>query len=585
MSNTAENLSIDNVIFKGKALIVDDEPTNRLILQAHLSKQGYDIISAVNGVEAVEKFTQESPDIIFMDVMMPEMDGYEATLRIKSLCGDRFVPVIFLTAITDEDELAKCVAAGGDDFLTKPFSHILLKAKVDALERVRDLHREITKHHAQILHDEEVAEQLFSDVVMADNVELDKLHVMLRPAVTFSGDILMSARSPSGELYIILGDFTGHGLVAAIGALPTAEVFRAMTKKGFSLSKILKELNRKLEYLLPSDKFLAVGAISIAADVQSAKVWNGGIPSILHLNSKHEILNRFQATHLALGILDEVDDEKTLHVDLKEGDALVMYTDGVIEACDTNKKMYGEERFEKNLLNSSTDDILINIEKDLISFTGGHVQDDDISMVVIPCTTKLIVDEKEYSVKVIDPDYEHDENSVIHFPASTDANISLEWQWEFNVHSASLKKVDPIPVLLSQIQELEDIHAHRQNLFLIFSELFNNALDHGVLKLDSKMKADPDGFTEYLEQREQRLDKLIDANIEISLEKFTFDNDEYLKIRMKDSGNGFVIDGSVQNLDVNSKLSGRGINLVKELCYYVEYKGKGNEVEVVYQFS
>ncbi len=584
MSNAAKNLPVSEVVFKGKALIVDDEPTNRLILQAHLSKQGYEIISAVNGLEAIEKFTQESPDIIFMDVMMPEMDGYEATMQIKSLCGDQFVPVIFLTAITDEDELAKCVAAGGDDFLTKPFSHILLKAKVDALERVRDLHREVTKHHAQILHDEEVAEQLFSDVVMADNVELDKLHVMLRPAVTFSGDILMSARSPSGELYIILGDFTGHGLVAAIGALPTAEVFRAMTKKGFSLSKILKELNRKLEYLLPGDKFLAVGAISIAANVQSAKVWNGGIPSILHLNSQHEILNRFPATHLALGILDEIDDEKLLHVDLKEGDALVMYTDGVIEACDTNKKMYGEERFEQHLLNSSTDEILINVEKDLINFTDGHVQDDDISMVVIPCTSKLIADEKEYSIKAIDHD-NHDENSIIHFPASTDKNVSLEWQWEFNVHSASLKKIDPVPVLLSQIQELEDIHAHRQNLFLIFSELFNNALDHGVLELDSKMKADPDGFTEYLEQREQRLDKLTDEKIEISLEKFTFDNDEYLKIRMKDSGNGFAIGDGIQNLDVNSKLSGRGINLVKELCYYVEYKGKGNEVEVVYQFS
>ncbi len=584
MSNAVKNLPVDDVVFKGKALIVDDEPTNRLILQAHLSKQGYKIISAVNGLEAIEKFTQESPDIIFMDVMMPEMDGYEATMQIKSLCGDRFVPVIFLTAITNEDELAKCVAAGGDDFLTKPFSHTLLKAKVDALERVRDLHREVTKQNSQILRDEEIAEQLFSDVVMADNVELDKLHVMLRPAVTFSGDILMSARSPSGELYIILGDFTGHGLVAAIGALPTAEVFRAMTKKGFSLSKILKELNRKLEYLLPGDKFLAVGAISIAANVQSAKVWNGGIPSILHLNSQHKILNRFPATHLALGILDEIDDEKPLHVDLNEGDTFVMYTDGVIEACDTNKNMYGEERFERHLLNSAADDILINVEKDLINFTDGHVQDDDISMVVIPCTRKLIADEKEYSVKAIGHD-NHDGNTIIHFPVSTDKNISLEWQWEFNVHSASLKKVDPVPVLLSQIQELEGIHAHRQNLFLIFSELFNNALDHGVLELDSKMKADPDGFTEYIEQREQRLDKLTDAKIEISLEKFIFDNDEYLKIRMKDSGNGFVIDDDIQNLDINSKLSGRGINLVRELCYYVEYKGKGNEVEVVYQFS
>ncbi len=559
MSHAAETIPADDISFKGKALIVDDEPTNRLILEAHLSKQGYEIISAVNGLEAVEKFRQESPDIIFMDVMMPEMDGYEATMKIKSLCGERFVPVIFLTAITNEEELARCVAAGGDDFLTKPFSHTLLKAKVDALERVRDLHREITRHHMQILRDEEIAEQLFSDVVMADNVELDKLHVMLRPAVTFSGDILMSARSPSGELYILLGDFTGHGLVAAIGALPTAEVFRTMTKKGFTLSKILKELNRKLEYLLPADKFLAVGAISIAADVRSAKIWNGGIPDIIHLNAEHEIINHFPATHLALGILDKIDNEKPLHLDLKEGDALVMYTDGVIEACNTSNDMYGEKRFEQQLVHTETKDILVKLEKDLIQFTDGHTQEDDISLVVIPCTHHLLVDEQDYPAKMITHN-----DSVVDFFVSEDTNIQLEWQWNFNVHANSLKKVDPVPVLLSQIQELEDIKEHRQNLFLIFSELFNNALDHGLLKLDSSLKAEPDGFTEYLEERELRLDKLADANIEIALEKFVFDDIAFLKINMKDSGDGFV---------------------AKDATEHVEYKGKGNEVEVVYQFA
>ncbi len=579
MNSTAEKLVVADAGIKGKALIVDDEPTNRLILQAHLSKQGYDIVSAVNGIDAVEKFKQESPDIIFMDVMMPEMDGYEAAMRIKTLCGDRFVPVIFLTAITDEDELAKCVAVGGDDFLTKPFSHILLKAKVDALERVRDLHREVTRHHAQILRDEEIAEQLFSDVVMADNVELDKLHIMLRPAVTFSGDILMSARSPSGELYIILGDFTGHGLVAAIGALPTAEVFRTMTKKGFALSKILKELNSKLEYLLPADKFLAMGAISIAADIKSAKIWNGGIPSIVHLNSNHEILNHFPATHLALGILDEIDDEKPLHIDLKEGDDLVMYTDGVIEACDINKNMYGEERFEKHLLNSATDDIIVNIEKDLISFTDGHVQDDDISMVIIPCTKALRVTENKDSAITED----NLENSIINFLETDDKNVNLEWQWEFNAHATSLSRIDPVPVLLSQIQELEDIKGHRQNLFLILSELFNNALDHGILHLDSRMKSDPDGFSEYLEKREFGLQNLTNEVVKISIEKISFNNTEYLKMKIKDSGNGFDIHEDTQGLEKNKKLSGRGINLVRELCFHVEYKGSGNEVEVVYQ--
>ena len=582
MSNTAKTIPLENSTLKGKALIVDDEPTNRLILQAHLAKNGYEIFTAVNGLEGVEKFKAESPDIVFMDVMMPEMDGYEATKLIKSECNGRFIPVIFLTAITNEEELAKCIEAGGDDFLTKPFSYTLLKAKVEALERVRDLHREVQQHHYQILHDEEVAEELFSRVVMAENVELDKLHVMLRPAVTFSGDILMSARSPSGELYVLLGDFTGHGLVASIGALPTSDVFRAMTNNGFSLSNILKELNRKLERLLPSDKFLAIGAISISHDVQSAEIWNGGIPSIIHLNSNHEIKSRYPAEHLALGILEEIDDERMIHLDLNEGDSLIMYTDGVIEACspEPDKEMYGEERFEEHLKNSKTDDILINIEKDLIRYTDGYAQDDDISMVIIPCTENLV------SVDVKDAVETNNtvETSFVDFSSKDNDNIKLEWQWDFSVHASSLSRIDPVPVLISQIHELENITKHKQNLFLILSELFNNALDHGILNLDSKMKIDPEGFTKYIEKREKGLEALTKENIIISVEKININNKMFLKIKMKDSGNGFDINKDIEELDVNNKFSGRGINLVKELCFNVEYKGNGNEVEVIYQF-
>lgn len=584
MSNTAEKITVETATFKGKALIVDDEPTNRLILQAHLSKSGYEIVSAVNGLEAVEKFITETPDIVFMDVMMPEMDGYEATRIIKVECQDRFVPVIFLTAITNEEELAKCVEAGGDDFLTKPFSYTLLKAKVEALERVRDLHREVKFHHEQILHEEEIAEELFSRVVMAENVELDKLHVMLRPAVTFSGDILMSARSPSGELYVILGDFTGHGLIASIGALPTSDVFRSMTKNGFSLSNILKEMNRKLEHLLPGDKFLAAGAISISKDARTAEIWNGGIPSIIQLNAEHKIIERFPAEHLALGILEEIDDDRMTHIDLHEGDALIMYTDGVIEACSSepDKEMFGEERFEEHLQNSKTDDILINVEKDLIQFTGGYAQDDDISMVIIPCTSDLV------SIDVKDTIEQElvgvDETNIIDFSVKDDENIKVEWQWEFNIHASSLARIDPVPILLSQLHELENINKHKQNLFLILSELFNNSLDHGILHLDSKMKADPEGFTEYIEKREVGLRKLTDESILISIEKVNFYNTKFLKILMKDTGEGFDLKKGIQELNVNEKLSGRGINLVKELCFSVEYKGKGNEVEVIYQF-
>ena len=89
----------------GKALIVDDEKTNRLILKSLLGKQGYQTIEAVNGQEAIDLFNRENPSIIFMDVMMPILDGYEATRQIKAASSNRFVPVIFLTGHTPESIL------------------------------------------------------------------------------------------------------------------------------------------------------------------------------------------------------------------------------------------------------------------------------------------------------------------------------------------------------------------------------------------------------------------------------------------------------------------------------------------------
>ena len=122
-----------------KVLLVDDDRINRVLLNAILKREGYTVLEANDGQEAVDIFDNEKPDLVLMDVMMPVMDGYEATKLIKSRGVDRFVPVIFLTAVTDEKALAKCVECGGDDFLVKPYNRVILKAKIDAMLRIRSV--------------------------------------------------------------------------------------------------------------------------------------------------------------------------------------------------------------------------------------------------------------------------------------------------------------------------------------------------------------------------------------------------------------------------------------------------------------
>ena len=154
-----------------KALIVDDEITNRLILRSLLKKQGYQTVEAKDGQEAVELFIQESPNIVFMDVMMPVMDGYEATRIIKDKAGNNFIPIIFLTALTDEESLQACIDAGGDDFLTKPYDRFLLQNKIQAMQRISNLNKEVKGMYSLIHREQEIAEQVFNNAVQKTNIK------------------------------------------------------------------------------------------------------------------------------------------------------------------------------------------------------------------------------------------------------------------------------------------------------------------------------------------------------------------------------------------------------------------------------
>ena len=118
-----------------KVLVVDDTATNRQILQVFLRKLGLRVEVAADGAEAVERFKSGAPDLVLMDVMMPVMDGFEATRRIKQLCGDRWVPVVFLSALDKEENLVTGLDAGGDDYLHKPVSFVVLDAKLRSLTR------------------------------------------------------------------------------------------------------------------------------------------------------------------------------------------------------------------------------------------------------------------------------------------------------------------------------------------------------------------------------------------------------------------------------------------------------------------
>ena len=133
-----------------KILIAEDNFSDRIILRKIVEQQGYSVIEAENGKVAIEKFISESPDMVFLDAIMPVLDGYEACRKMKQLAENRYIPIVFITSLKEQDDLVKCMEAGGDDFFIKPFNRVILEAKIRAFNRTNALYKTIEKQRDEI---------------------------------------------------------------------------------------------------------------------------------------------------------------------------------------------------------------------------------------------------------------------------------------------------------------------------------------------------------------------------------------------------------------------------------------------------
>lgn len=562
---------------RGTALIADDELSNRIILKSLLKKNGYEVVQAVDGADAVNKFREVEIDIVFMDVMMPVMDGYQAATEIKALSGDIFVPVIFLTAMTDEDALAHCIDVGGDDFLTKPLNHTLLRAKIRSLERIRELHHDLRQLYGRMQRDEEIAEQVFSDAVLANNVAFEHIHSLLKPADLFSGDILLTSFSPANDLNLLLGDFTGHGLAAALGALPVSEVFRSMSEKGFAPAQIINTINEKLDQMLPTGMFLATQYITVSHELDHITVCNCGMPDFLVLDGENnQIKHRVQSSGLPLGIDSSISFNDCVEVlMISPGDRVLLASDGVSEARNSCGELFGQERIE-DIISRQNDGsfVLDTLTKELTEFCGDAPQDDDITAAEVPCISELFPKQEFLkSVSEVPHTSDHHHSSC----EGDDVDFALK------LRHGRLRDTNPIPLLITYIQETVGLEEHRSSLFTVLTELYVNALDHGVLGLSSDMKMTSDGFTHYLQERERRLTVLDDGDISINLKIQPNHTGGKIIICMEDSGPGF--DFTKRSAVVDTSLCGRGLMLIEELCESLEYYDPGNKVVAIYSWS
>jgi len=558
-------------------LIVDDDITNRLVLRSLLSDFGFNTLEAEDGQQAIEKAQNFDVDVVLMDVMMPVLDGYQATIEIKKI-PNKFIPIIFLTALTDEKSLTRCIEAGGDDFISKPYSHLVLSAKIDSMLRISSLYKKITeqndeieRHNARLRQEMELAQKLFHNNSINSSINcLDASQTGLRysmsPMSMFNGDIILLDFNKTNGYEILMGDFTGHGLTAAIGSIPVADVFLTMLAKGYSFHETLTEINNKLYKLLPTQMFMSAAYVSVDRMNNVVSVLNAGLPNIYLVRGK-QIVHEFSSRNIPLGIKDMQAGQFQIQMEkINYGDKLLMASDGIIESESLSGELFGKQRLDQSIVNSPQNgDLLQVILNACEEFSSGREQSDDITLLELVHLENTSVNEAEDTVEITEPG---------------------EWCLSYELDLISLKKLDFLSHIMQYINNLQSIPIGRSTIFTILSEVFNNALDHGLLKLDSSLKDSAEGYLNYYKERSQRLENMSTGTINISLKhEVQGKNSGRLTVEVFDSGDGF--DFQQYTVDRNSakKYSGRGISLLRKLCTHVEYSGKGNQVKLVYDWQ
>jgi len=549
------------------ALVVDDNEGDVYLVQRMLIDAGFVVAVAGTTEDALALMAYSQPDVVCCDICLPGADGYVLSSAIRERYPDVHIPIIFITGLSDEQALLKCFAAGGDDVMVKPVNPARLRAKVTAALRTRDLHRVLSRQRDQLAlyqtdmqRDMEIAKSIMDNLGSEKTLALPNVSYHLQPMDTLNGDVIIGGRSPGGAQCFLFGDFTGHGLPAAIGVQVVHGVFCAMVARGHAIERIATELNRKVRQLLPRDRFLSAALIEIYPDSGTISVWNGGMPELLVRNAAGELLKGFRSTKLPLGVLpvEEFDATPTRR-QLREGDALFCYSDGVIEAENAGGTMFGVERV-KLALASGGQQAVERVRAALMQHTGGTPQRDDVSMLHVRF-------EREAMLALLDRDAPMDM-----------ARAATHWRCSVDLGSDALRCTDPIPVLGAVMDAIQGFGPRSDEIYMVVSALFARALEQGLLGLDPATKNEQSGFALYYHKLEERIAALQDGHIAISFEHTPDAEGGVLQIEVTESRSA-CHEGQMLRTAPLSNLA-----VVRSLCESLQFSADGRGAVARYRW-
>ncbi|MEO5343081.1 MAG: SpoIIE family protein phosphatase [Gammaproteobacteria bacterium SHHR-1] len=473
-------------------------------------------------------------------------------------------PLVLLLGQVTTARAEAFIQAGGDDLLPDAEEASLFRLRLSHHCSCLQRRQELVGYRALVAREEAVAQTVLASVVRDDlQQELSNLRWRLSPRALYNGDLILAAKSPMGKIYLLLGSFPGYGLAASIGVLPVAEIFYTMTAKGFGLVDILLEINQRLKALLPSEGFFAASLLEIDLEQGGGAIWNGGLSCML-LQRADGAAQRLGSQHTPLAILDNAQLGRGLEpFTLQQGDHLLLATGG-----------RGQQPSEALPWPIALDGLAACLGPDLeqtLEQVSQHLRQrlgrDEISLLVLRMGARLA--RKPAG-----------EREILRGGGS-----STCWHYDILLDPDTLRNLDPRPMLTQLLVEVQGLQDHREQLYTLVAELFSNALEHGVLRLDSGLKSSPEGFAEYYQEREQRLEQVQQGFVRFSLDHQPSSDGGILSMEVEDSGPGFDYQNKGQGSLALDGLSGRGIGLIRKMAEDVVYFSPGNRVKITYPWT
>ena len=370
---------------ESRILIVDDTRANIDILVEAL-RNDYKLSVAVDGRAALRSVEKSPPDLVLLDIMMPDVDGYEVCRQLRSREATRELPVMFLSALEDVKNKAQGFEVGGNDYLTKPFEVLEVKARVRSLLKAKAYADAVREAMARDLR---IAREIQMGILPANLAAITKgtgldVDAVIEPAREVGGDLYEVLRSDR-RVVVALGDVSGKGIPAALFMAVAMTILRTLARQIAEPDEILRRLNDELAEENPRGMFVTLQCLVFDLDQKRVSCAGAGHHQLAVVSPGRPPRLACPSTGRPAGLMPFNPIERE-SLPLEPGDTFVLFSDGVSEAMNPEEEFYGEDRLLEALAacdGATPKDIVTRVLTDVRGFAAGAKQSDDITVVAV----------------------------------------------------------------------------------------------------------------------------------------------------------------------------------------------------------